>query len=120
MFRSLLTAAATAAIVGILGLAPAPAQAQQQCNTVQFPSGAYAHSVQGYVTGQASQCWFLSVRPGQQARVRILQGSSFFTTSHTNGSFQDVRFHTGNGQLFVYVHSSSGEQQRYLIEFVFV
>jgi hypothetical protein len=115
MFRSFLAAAA----LSLTTLVAGPAVAQS-CNTVQFPSGAYAHSVQGYVTGHASQCWYLSVRPGQQARVRITQGSSFFTTTHTNGSFQDVRFHTVNGQLYVYVHSSTGAQQRYVIEFVFV
>ncbi len=121
MFRSLLAASALALSTAAATLAPLPATATGHgCNVVQFPSGAYAHAVQGYVTGQASQCWYLSVRAGQQARVRILQGSSFFTTTHTNGSFQDVRFATLNGDLYVYVHSSSGSQQRYVIEFVFV
>ncbi|MEJ6389505.1 hypothetical protein [Gymnodinialimonas ulvae] len=121
MFRSLLAASALTISSVTATLSPMPAQATGHgCNTVQFPSGAYAHAVQGYVTGQASQCWYLSVRPGQQARVRILHGPSFFTTTHTNGTFHDVRFRTANGQLYVYVHSSSGAQERYVIEFVFV
>ena len=121
MFRSLLSAAALSISTVAATLAPVQVHATGHgCQTVRFPSGAYAHAVQGYVTGQASQCWYLSVRAGQQARVRILEGSSFFTTTHTNGSFQDVRFATLNGDLYVYVHSSSGSQQRYVIEFVFV
>jgi hypothetical protein len=106
-------------IAATLALTSLPASAQQ-CNTVRFPSGAYAHAVQGYANQYSSQCWSLDVRPGQQARVRITYGSVFFTTTHTQGQFQDVQFRTINGRLYVYVHTDFGGQQPYSIEFAFI
>ena len=87
---------------------------------MQFPRGAYAHTVHGYANSNQSQCYYLSVRPGQTARVRITYGAAFLTTTHTNGRFQDVQFVTVNGQLYVYVHTDYAGSQPYGIEFVFV
>lgn len=121
MFRNILTTAALAFSAATATLTPLPAEATgHSCQTVRFPAGAYAHAVQGYANSHQSQCYSLAVRPGQQARVRILYGNVFFTTTHTQGTYQDVNFYTVNGQLFVYVHTDFGGQQAYSIEFVFV
>lgn len=121
MFRSILTAAALSLSTAAATLAPLPVQATGHgCQTVSFPSGAYAHAVHGHANPHSSQCYYLSVRPGQQARVRVLYGNVFFSTTHTNGTYQDVRFHTVNGQLHVYVHTNYAGSQPYSIEFVFV
>ncbi len=121
MFRSVLAAGALALSAVAATLAPLPVQATGHgCQTVQFPSGAYAHAVHGQANPYQSQCYYLSVRPGQQARVRILYGNVFLSTTHTQGTYQDVRFHTINGQLYVYVHTDWAGPQPYTIEFVFV
>lgn len=121
MFRSVLAATALALSTAAATITPLPAQATGHgCQTVRFPSGAYAHSVYGSAVSHASQCYSLAVRPGQQARVRILYGNVFFTTTHTNGAYNDVQFYTANGQLFVYVHTDFAGPQPFSIEFVFV
>ena len=121
MFRSILAATALAVSTIAATLTPLPATATGHgCQTVRFPSGAYAHAVDGYANSYQSQCYFLSVRPGQQARVRILYGNVFFSTTHTNGNYNDVQFYTANGQLYVYVHTDYGGQQPYSIEFFFL
>ncbi len=117
MFRSFFVAAALA--LSTLTALPAAATGHG-CQVVQFPRGAYAHQVQGYANPHSSQCFRLDVRPGQQARVRILYGPVFFSTTHTNGTYQDVRFQTVNGQLFVYVHTNHAGQHAFTIEFAFV
>ncbi|MBF9044023.1 hypothetical protein HKCCE4037_11835 [Rhodobacterales bacterium HKCCE4037] len=119
MFRPIFSAALVALSTVAATLAPLPVQAQG-CQSVQFPRGAYAHAVQGYANSYQSQCYYLAVRPGQQARVRILYGNVFFSTTHTSGTYYDVQFRTVNGQLYVYVHTDYGGQQPYSIEFVFV
>ncbi|ABD56196.1 hypothetical protein [Jannaschia sp. CCS1] len=121
MFRSLFSAAVLAIVTTTATLAPLPVQATGHgCQTVQFPSGAYAHTVHGQAVPQRSQCYFLSVRPGQLARVRVTYGPVFFSTTHTNGNFQNVEFRTVNGQLYVYVHTNYQGSHPYGIEFVFV
>ena len=121
MIRSLLTICALALSTATATLAPLPVQATGHgCHNVQFPRGAYAHAVHGYANAHQSQCYYLSVRPGQQARVRILHGHVFFSTTHTQGTYHDVRFHTINGQLYVYVHTDYSGSQPFTIEFAFV
>lgn len=121
MIRSFLTAATLALTTTAASLAPLPAQATgHACQTVQFPSGAYAHTVHGQANPQSSQCYFLSVRPGQLARVRVTYGPVFFSTTHTNGNYANVEFRTVSGQLFVYVHTNYQGYQPFGIEFVFV
>ena len=93
--------------------------AAQQCQTVRFARGAYAHVEAGYATSYAAQCYYLAVRRGQQARVRILYGPVAFSTSHTQGSFQDVQFYTQSGDLFVHVHTGLAGQHPYTIQFEF-
>ena len=115
MFRSLLTAGSLA----LLTLAQPAAATGHGCQTVRFPSGAYVHSVQGYANSHQSQCFSLDVRRGQLAQIRILYGPVFFSTTHTQGTYQDVQFHTVNGQLLVYVHTDYGGQQPFAIEFGF-
>lgn len=121
MLRSLLSATALALATATASLAPLPAQATGHgCQTVQFPRGAYAHTVHGHANAHQAQCYYLSVRHGQTARVRITYGSVYFTTTHTNGTYNDVQFVTVNGQLYVYVHTAYTGSQPYGIEFVFV
>lgn len=121
MFRSAVTAAALALSTAAAALAPVPVQATGHgCHTVQFPRGAYAHTVHGHANPNRSQCYYLSVRHGQQARVRITYGPAYFTTTHTNGTFYDVQFRTVNGQLYVYVHTDQHGSHPFRIEFVFV
>jgi hypothetical protein len=116
MIRPLLVSAVLA--LGAITALPAAATGHG-CQTVQFPRGAYAHAVQGYANSHVSQCHYLSVRPGQQARIRILYGSVFFSTTHTQGNFTDASFYTQNGQLYVYVHTDYAGQQPYTIQFEF-
>lgn len=99
---------------------PVAATAQQYCQQVQFPRGAYTHSVQGYANPHQSTCYYLDVRRGQEAQVRILQGPVFFTTSDTNGQFTNVQFYTQSGRLFVYVHTDYTGNVPFLIQFTFV
>lgn len=121
MVRPLLTAAALALSTATVALAPLPVQATGHgCQQVQFPRGAYAHTVHGHATPHQSQCYYLPVRYGQQARVRITYGPVYFTTTHTNGTYQDVQFRTVNGQLYVYVQTDCAGSHPYGIEFVFV
>lgn len=121
MFRSLLTATALAITTATASFAPLPAQATGHgCQTVQFPRGAYAHTVHGHANSHQAQCYYLSVRHGQLARVRVTYGSVFFSTTHTHGTYHDVEFRTVNGQLYVYVHTDRHGNQPYGIEFVFV
>ncbi|OAN85360.1 hypothetical protein A8B78_00010 [Jannaschia sp. EhC01] len=121
MFRSLLTVTAVALTTATASLAPLPAQATGHgCQTVQFPRGAYAHTVHGHANPHQSQCYYLSVRHGQLARVRITYGPVFFSTTHTHGTYHDVEFRTVNGQLYVYVHTDQYGSHPYGIEFVFV
>lgn len=104
-----------------LALTPGPSHAGGHgCQTVRFPSGAYAHSVYGTANQYQSQCFYLAVRPGQAARVRILSGNAFLSTTHTNGTFYDVQFVTVNGQLQVYVHTNYAGPQPFQIEFAFI
>ncbi len=117
MFRPLLTAAAL--VLAALSATPAAATGHG-CQTVQFARGAYAHTMYGQANSHQTQCYYLAVRSGQRARVRIVYGSAYLSTSHTNGTFQDVQFTTINGQLYVYVHTDYPGQQAYSIEFVFV
>lgn len=121
MFRSVLTAAALSLSTVAATLAPLPVHATGHgCQTVQFPRGAYAHTVHGHANQHQSRCYYLSVRHGQTARVRITYGPVYFTTTHTNGTYQDVQFVTVNGNLYVYVHTDFGGSQPYGIEFVFI
>jgi hypothetical protein len=115
MFRSLSAAAAFA----LLTLAQPAAATGHGCQTVQFPRGAYVHAVQGYASAYAAQCYYLSVRRGQQARISILYGPVFITTTHTQGPYQNVSFYTQSGQLYVYVHTDYAGQQPYTIQFEF-
>lgn len=120
MLRSFLSAAALAIATTTASLAPLPAQATGHgCQTVQFPRGAYAHTVHGATNIGGDVCYALAVRPGQRARVRITYGPAFFSTTHTNGTFTDVEFVTSHGQLYVYVRSD-WDRQPYGIEFVFL
>lgn len=117
MFRPLLTAAT----LGLAALTTTPAAATGHgCQSVQFPRGAYAHTVYGYPNVHQATCYYLAVRPGQRARVRVQYGPVYLTTTHTNGAHYDVQFTTVNGQLYVYVHSENAGQEQYAIEFVFI
>ena len=107
-------------IIAGLFILPAAATAQQDCQQVQFPHGAYTHSVQGYANPQRSTCYYLDVRPGQEAQGRILEGPVFLTTSDTSGQFTNVQFYTQSGRLFVYVHTDYAGYQQFLIQFTFV
>lgn len=121
MIRPLLAATALAITTATASLAPLPAQATGHgCQTVQFPRGAYAHTVHGHANAHQTQCYYLSVRHGQQARVRVTYGPVYFSTTHTNGTYYDVEFRTINGQLYVYVHTDQGGSQPYGLEFVFI
>lgn len=121
MIRPLFAAATLAIATVTSSLAPLPAQATGHgCQTVQFPRGAYAHTVYGHANSHQSQCYYLSVRRGQQARVRVTYGPVYFSTTHTNGTYHDVEFRTVNGQLYVYVHTDHGGSQPYGLEFVFI
>lgn len=121
MFRSFLTVAALAVSTATATLAPMQAQATGHgCQQVHFPRGAYAHTVHGHANAHQSQCYYLPVRAGQLARVRVTYGSVFFSTTHTHGNFTNVEFRTVNGQLYVYVHTDYAGSQPYGIEFVFV
>lgn len=121
MFRSILTATALALTTATATLAPLPVQATGHgCQQVRFPSGAYAHTVHGHANSYQSQCYYLPVRRGQLARVRITYGPVFFSTTHTQGTYYDVEFRTVSGQLYVYVHTDHAGNQPYGIEFVFV
>ncbi|MEJ6394143.1 hypothetical protein V8J82_12795 [Gymnodinialimonas sp. 2305UL16-5] len=114
MFRSLLTAL-------LLALSTLPALADGHgCQTVRFPSGAYIHAVHGQANPYQSQCYVLDVRRGQQARVRVVYGPVFVSTTHTQGTYQDVQFYTVNGRLHVYVHTDYAGPQPFSIEFTFI
>lgn len=117
MFRSLF--ATTAFALAALTTTPVIAGGHG-CQSVQFARGAYAHTMYGEVNSHQSQCYYLAVRPGQRARVRIVYGAAYLSTTHTNGNFQDVQFNTINGQLYVHVHTDYPGQQAYSIEFVFI
>ncbi len=116
MFRTFLTAAA----LTLTTLSAPAAAAGHGCQTVQFARGAYAHTMYGQADPYSAQCYYLAVRPGQRARVRIVYGAAFLSTNQTQGTYQDVQFTTINGQLFVYVHTDYAAPQPYTIEFVFV
>lgn len=121
MLRSILSATALSIATVAATLAPLPVQATGHgCQTVRFPQGAYAHTVHGQANPHNAQCYYLSVRQGQLARVRITYGPAFFSTTHTNGNYYDVEFRTVNGQLYVYVHTDQYGQHPFGIEFVFV
>lgn len=121
MIRPFFAATALAIATATATLAPMPVQATGHgCQTVQFPRGAYAHTVHGHATAHNAQCYYLSVRHGQQARVRVTYGPVYFSTTHTHGTYYDVEFRTVNGQLYVYVHTEHGGSQPYGLEFVFI
>lgn len=98
----------------------AMAQAGQGCIDVRFARGAYSHVETGTVLVQPV-CYFLAVSPGQSARVRLLGGNATISTNQTVGSFQDIRFTTRSGQLFVYVTPGTpGVRTPFSIEFAFI
>ncbi|QXT40825.1 hypothetical protein [Gymnodinialimonas ceratoperidinii] len=121
MFRALFSATLIVLSGAAASLAPLQAQATGHgCLQVQFPRGAYAHTVHGHANAHRSQCYYLSVRPGQLARVQVTYGPVFFSTTHTHGNYTNVEFRTVNGDLYVYVHTDYAGSQPYGIEFVFV
>ncbi|WP_224815720.1 hypothetical protein [Hasllibacter sp. MH4015] len=114
MFRPLLTATTLA-----LTLAAAQATAQQ-CQNVQFPRGAYVHSVGGAVNNSyGATCYYLSVRRGQTAEIRVLGGPVYFTTNQTQDTYNSARFVTYSGDLYVYVFSDYEGVHNFGIEFAF-
>ena len=105
-------------LAAVAGLSGASAQAQN-CQPVQFLPGSYSAQITDFVIPVQSNCYSLSVRPGQTAQIRITNGDgAFFTTNQTGGGLtQFASFVLGQPQLLVYVHTSAQRGMHFGIEF---
>lgn len=63
-------------LISILSVGAAAA-----CETVRFARGAVSHSVTGAITRNSAACFLLGVRPGQQFRVEVLEGSPLLSVN---------------------------------------
>ena len=90
----------------------------QPCQPVHFLPGSYSAQIADFVIPVQSNCYALSVRPGQQAQVRITDGDgAFFTTNQTGNPTQFANFTLSGSQLLVYVHTDAQRGMHFGIEF---
>ncbi|MCB1390767.1 MAG: hypothetical protein KDK12_16760 [Rhodobacteraceae bacterium] len=103
-----------------LALTFAPAGAQAECQRVFFQPGAYSAQVWTTSYNALVECFFLDVRPGQAAHVRILQGAdTTFETPETGPDQIDTQYTLTSRFMEVYLHKTHPypDREPVLIEF---
>ena len=89
------------------------AAAHAECRIVEFAPGTNSAQVQATSYHALTECFFLRVRPGQAAHVRIIGGlDTTFETPETGPDQIDTSFLLHSNWLEVYLHKGSANPDR--------
>lgn len=89
------------------------AAAHAECRVVEFAAGANSAQVQATSYHALTECFFLRVRPGQIANVRIIGSSdTTFETPETGPDQLDTSFLLHSDWLEVYLHKATARPDR--------
>lgn len=94
--------------------------AHAECRIVEFAPGANTARVQATSYHALTECFFLRVRPGQAAHVRIIGGAdTTFDTPETGPDQIDTSFLLHSNWLEVYLHKASAypDREDVIVEF---
>lgn len=104
----------------LIAFALTTAAAHAECRVVEFTPGTNSAQVQATSYHALTECFFLRVRPGQAAHVRIIGGTdTTFETPETGPDQIDTSFLLHSNWLEVYLHKESAnpDRENVIVEF---